>query len=281
MSRCASFFVSIILLNLCGCIEAEPRRSVRPKVEHTIPAGPYLVEIEQGALAISIIENVLSISEIFQEKPHALSASLKNVSSIMRYLARPDFKTSDGYIHVEVQSMSNLSTLEYSAEKPTNPILKARFTEAEKPVMNLVELQHTREAGVDSFKILESSDDVLMINLPEIFRMYLAGTTVSAVDLFLGGEASYKSVGEDLINVDAKDLEFVLLETNELLRLTFSLVMNEKNGSLVGGTLTGKGIDQKTGKITKEYNWDIEQLAKHTKHWPVYQEIINSMADGK
>ncbi len=111
--------------------------------------------------------------------------------------------------------------------------------------------------------------------------MYLAGATVSAVDLFLGGEASYKSVGEDLINVDAKDLEFVLLETNELLRLTFSLVMNEKNGSLVGGTLTGKGIDQKTGKITKEYNWDIEQLAKHTKHWPVYQEIINSMADGK
>ena len=226
-------------------------------------------------------ENVLSISEILQEKPHALSASLKNVSSIMRYLARPDFKKSDGYMHVEAHSMSNLSTLEYATGKPTNPILKARFSEAENPVMNLVELQHTREEVVDSFKILESSNDVLLINLPEIFRMYLAGTSVSAVDLFLGGEASYKSVGEDLINVDAKDLEFALLETNERLRLTFSIVMNERNGSLVGGTLTGKGIDQKTGKITKEYTWDIEKLAKHTKHWPVYQKINKAITDGE
>ena len=281
MSRCAHIFSGIILLSLCGCIEAEPRRSVRPKTEQPLAAGPYLAGIEQGALAISIIENVLSIPEVFQEKPLTLSASLKNVSSIMRYLGRPEIFNSNSIVHVDAQSMNNLSTLEYSAEKPSNPVLKARFIEGNEAMLHSVEMQQTRATGQDSFRILESSGNVLKINLPEIFRMYITGTSVSAIDLFLGGEASYKSLGEDLINVDAKDLEFAAVASGERLRLTFSIIMNERNGSLVGGTLTGKGIDPKTGEITKEYTWDIEKLAKHTKHWPVYQKVSKAITEGE
>jgi hypothetical protein len=177
--------------------------------------------------------------------------------------------------------MSELSSLAYSVDKPTNPVLKARFVDAEKVQLQIVEMQHTRSTGPESFKILQSSNDALMINLPEIFRMYIAGTSISAVDLFLGGEASYKSVGEDLINVDAKDLEFALLAIDERVRLTFSITMNERNGSLVGGTLTGKGIDPKTGNVTKEFTWDLETLAKHTKHWPAYQKISKVVTDAE
>lgn len=242
-----------------GCIVAESRRSPKLELVSQIKTSAYLEEMQRGALAISIIQNVLSLPGIAEGVPKEFIEPLQSVVTAMRYLARPDVTINGEEVFLSAHSEVMMVRASFmDTKQDSSAVYLSRLSLAK------------AEALADEYLILEKSDTQdRMINLREIFRLFnVKIPTIDNAELSSGG-AAYNSGASGVIEVKGRDLVFLLKGKKQ--RLTFTIGVVERTGTIVHGTIAGQLIDSKTGEVLLEHDWDVETITAKAKSWIVPQ----------
>jgi len=269
-----NFMITILALFAAGCIQAEHRRNVKPKTQENQNFESYLTELEKAATVLRVFQSVVAIPGVFEKVPISFTYSLKETENSIRYLSGPKIEKSNKDVKLTAAKMEFTSNdnnaVSTDVRKRDQLSLTAWYfheSDLTLPKMNKLFFSYKlNETPIEAVVLEKNDDGNNRINFEEMLSLFPAAKAGLEEPSFLSGFMSYNSTDSGLLDITGKDIVFKLTDSH--IRLAFTFTINERNGSMVAGTISGKLVNPETDSVASEYKWDIARIAQNAVNFP-------------